>query len=168
MYVPVAVRSSVNKLDKRKGIAVPMLIGSIEIDEWTTVEEARWIIARDLDKVWLLSMCLTCSCHHNCVIQVSLPRGFRFEFQGVPCARRQEPRRRIIDCMPFQPTPNNLLTEFSIASWEARKLAAIAAAEKDPEKAVKVPTQDDKWAIFVLPVPRPPRGTFGVYQALYI
>jgi hypothetical protein len=51
MYVPVAVRSSANRSDKRKGIAVPMLIGSIEIDEWTTVEEARWIIAREMDKV---------------------------------------------------------------------------------------------------------------------
>lgn len=92
-------------------------------------------------------------------VQVSLPRAFRFEYQGVPCARRQEGRRRIIDALPFQPTPNNLLTEFSIASWEAKKAAAVAAAERDPDRGVKVSVQDDKWAIFLLPVPRPPRGT---------
>jgi hypothetical protein len=60
--------------------------------------------------------------------------------------------------MPFPPKNGNLLTEFSIASWEASKVAAIAAAERNPDKAVNVPTADDKWAIFLLPVPRPPKG----------
>ena len=50
-YVPVAIRSSTRRSDQRRGFTLPMLIGSIEVDEWTTLEEARWIIARELDKV---------------------------------------------------------------------------------------------------------------------
>ncbi len=49
--VPVAIRCSTRKADQRRGFALPMLVGSIEVDEWTTLEEARWLIARDLDKV---------------------------------------------------------------------------------------------------------------------
>lgn len=51
MYVPVAIRNSTRRADKRKGFVLPMLVGSIEVDEWTTLEEARWIISRELDRV---------------------------------------------------------------------------------------------------------------------
>jgi hypothetical protein len=51
LYVPVALRNSTKRAHQRNGFTLPALIGSVEIDEWTTLEEARWLIARDLDKV---------------------------------------------------------------------------------------------------------------------
>lgn len=59
-------------------------IGSVEIDEFTTLSDLRWTLQQEMDPM-------------------TLPDAYRFEFQGTPCARRQEMKRRAFDCRDYPP-----------------------------------------------------------------
>ncbi|KAJ8599289.1 hypothetical protein CTAYLR_006783 [Chrysophaeum taylorii] len=57
------------------------LIGSLTIDDGTTLEQLRRLIALELD-------------------DEDVPSHYRFLYQRAPCARRQEPYRLAINCRP--------------------------------------------------------------------
>lgn len=57
------------------------LLGSLSVDDSTTLEEARKLIHVEFD-------------------EIDVPEDFRFVYRGAPCPRKQEPYRFAVECKP--------------------------------------------------------------------